>query len=227
MAPASPTTRRTQAERTAETTARLLEATAACLIERGYAGTSTVEVCRRAGVSRGALLHHFPTKDDLVAAAVDHVVDLRVEEFLVAMRTVPPETDVVTRLETAIDVLWGIFRGDTAAATIELIVAARTDPELRASVPGVLARLDERVLAAWAELFTEADELPPAYFDIAPAFIFALLDGLAVLHMAGPPGAEAKAANVLLAVKLVVRTMLATDPDTLAQHLTDMLGGTP
>ena len=68
MGPA--TVRRTQAERTAETTAKLLDATADCLVERGYAGTSTVEVCRRAGVSRGALVHHFPSKDDLVAAAV-------------------------------------------------------------------------------------------------------------------------------------------------------------
>jgi AcrR family transcriptional regulator len=219
--------RRTQAERSAETTAKLLDATAACLIERGYVGTSTVEVCRRAGVSRGALLHHFPSKDDLVAAAVLYIVDLRVDEFRAAMATVPPEADLVTRLETAIDVLWGIFKGDTVAAWLELIVASRTDPELGAHVKGVEARLDDRVRAAWAELFTEADDLPPAYFDVAPAFIFAVLDGLAINRMAGVPDADERASLVLLSVKLIVRTMISTSPDVLADHLLTILGDQP
>src|SRR5258706_14432846 len=65
--------RRTQAERRAGTRALLLEATVECLAERGYAGTTTTEVARRAGLSRGAQLHHFGTKTDLVTAAVEHL----------------------------------------------------------------------------------------------------------------------------------------------------------
>jgi len=218
------TVRRTQAERTAETTAKLLDATAACLIERGYAGTSTPEICRRAGVSRGALLHHFPTRDDLVAAAVAHIVDLRVDEFRAAMATVAPEVDLVARLETAIDVLWGIFQGDTVTAWIELIVASRTDPDLRAHVRSVEARLDRRVKEAWAELFTAADDVASGYLDIAPPFIFALLDGLAIHRMSGATDADERAALVVTAAKLVLRTVVGTDPEVLARHLNSLLG---
>src|SRR3569832_837711 len=64
---------RTQAMRRAETRTRLLDATVECLIELGYAGTTTPIECERAGRSRGALLHHFPTKTELVIAAVTHL----------------------------------------------------------------------------------------------------------------------------------------------------------
>ncbi len=70
--------------------ARLLEATVDCLVERGFAGTTTTLVSERAGVSRGAQLHHFPTKNDLVVAAVEHVTMLRAEELRTAVAGVPP-----------------------------------------------------------------------------------------------------------------------------------------
>src|SRR4051812_46618887 len=69
--------RRTQEERTATMRARLLQATVDCLIDHGYAGTTTTAVVARAGVSRGAILHHFPTKADLVAAGVEYVLEQR------------------------------------------------------------------------------------------------------------------------------------------------------
>ena len=63
---AEPQRPRTNAERSAATRVRLLDATIDCLIELGWSGTSTTEVVRRAGVSRGAQVHHYPTKEDLV-----------------------------------------------------------------------------------------------------------------------------------------------------------------
>ena len=60
---------------------RLLEATVECLVEHGWSGTSTTLVSQRAGVSRGAQLHHFPTKNDLVVAAVEHLSEVRGEEL--------------------------------------------------------------------------------------------------------------------------------------------------
>ena len=59
---AAPAARRTQQQRSDETRAALLDATIICLHEVGYAGTSTTLVSERAGVSRGAQTHHFPTK---------------------------------------------------------------------------------------------------------------------------------------------------------------------
>ena len=64
--------------------ARLLDATVDCLVERGFAGTSTTLVSERAGVSRGAQLHHFPTKNDLVVAAVEHLTEKRGAELAAA-----------------------------------------------------------------------------------------------------------------------------------------------
>ena len=65
--------RRSQAERSATTREALLDATIACLVEEGYANTTTARVAERAGVSRGAHLHHFQTRSALVAAAVEHL----------------------------------------------------------------------------------------------------------------------------------------------------------
>src|SRR5687767_6422621 len=75
-------TRVPQEERTRAMRQRLLEACVECLVERGWSGTSTTLVSQRAGVSRGAQLHHFPTKSDLVLAAIDHLTTARQEELL-------------------------------------------------------------------------------------------------------------------------------------------------
>ena len=76
---AAAVTRTPQAERTRATRLRLMEATVECLVELGWAGTTTTIVSERAGVSRGAQLHHFPTKQDLVVSAVAYLMDRRRE----------------------------------------------------------------------------------------------------------------------------------------------------
>ena len=108
-----PQRRRTQAERTATTRAALLTATVDCLVDRGYRGTTTTAVARRAGVSHGALLHHFPAKVDLLTAAVAHLFDQRTTEFRKAMADLPPEAD---RGPAAVDLLWAMFSGPTFLA---------------------------------------------------------------------------------------------------------------
>ena len=78
-----------QEERTRAMRQRLLEATVDCLVEHGWSGTSTTLVSQRAGVSRGAQLHHFPTKNDLVLAAVEHLSELRGDELREAAAQLP------------------------------------------------------------------------------------------------------------------------------------------
>ena len=78
-----------QEERTRAMRQRLLEATVECLVEHGWSGTSTTLVSQRAGVSRGAQLHHFPTKTDLVVAAVEHLSEVRGEELREAASRLP------------------------------------------------------------------------------------------------------------------------------------------
>ncbi len=80
-----------QGERTRLMRARLLDATVELLVERGFAGTTTTLVSERAGVSRGAQLHHFPTKNDLVVAAVEHLTEVRGAELAAAAAALPPD----------------------------------------------------------------------------------------------------------------------------------------
>ena len=111
--------------------ARLLEATVDCLVERGFAGTSTTLVSERAGVSRGAQLHHFPTKNDLVVAAVRHLTELRGAELRAAVRRVPTGP---RRTRAVLSVLGDHVTSPVFSAALELWVAARTDSALLAAV---------------------------------------------------------------------------------------------
>jgi len=171
-----PIRRRTQAERSATTCGRLLDATIDCLLDLGYAGTTTTEVSKRAGVSRGAQLHHYPTKAALVTAAVEHLYMQRHAEFVAAMKKLPAGPD---RLLASIDLLWTMVSGRTFYAWLELAVAARTDPELRESVAAITRRFTETVDRTFADLFGAEGALGPVS-DVGPAFAFALMEGLAL-----------------------------------------------
>ncbi|UFN46729.1 TetR/AcrR family transcriptional regulator [Nocardioides okcheonensis] len=118
--------------------ARLLEATVELLVERGFAGTSTTLVSERAGVSRGAQLHHFPTKNDLVVAAVEHLTELRGAELAEAVQALPRGP---RRTRAVLRMLGDHFSSPVFAAALELWVAARTDEALLAAV----APLEQRV----------------------------------------------------------------------------------
>lgn len=113
---------------------RLLDATIECLVRHGYAGTTTTKVTELAGVTRGAQVHHFPTRADLVAAAVRHLGTRRAELAFEKIDGVRASPDP---LDAALDLLWEVHRGPLLYATIEMWVAARTDPELRAQLSEV------------------------------------------------------------------------------------------
>lgn len=182
------TPRRTQAERSAAMRARLLEATIECLVELGYPGTSSPEVCRRAGVSRGAQLHHFPTKAALVTAAVEHLFVRRHGE----VRALVEAGHVADDLEPLFERLWAIYSGPAFAAWMELVVAARTDPELRAQV----AAFERQFVAEVEETFRRLFGLG-ADVDVAPQtrLVLAVMDGLALERVLEP--AEALPRRVL------------------------------
>ncbi len=172
---------RTQEERSAATRGRLLDATIECLSELGYARTTTTEIAERAGVSRGAQLHHFPTKAELVTSAVEHLFEKRTEEFRRALAGLPESID---RGAASVDLLWSMVSGPTFYAWLELLVAARTDPELRKTVTEISARFGENVDRTHRELFPAHAASSP-FFAIAPTFTFALLQGLALDRILG------------------------------------------
>lgn len=123
--------RRTQAQRSETTRVRILDATLQALVERGYAETTTAEVQARADVPRGTLLHHFPTKVDLLVASVQHVARRRLDALDAELSALPEGVD---ELDAFVDGTWHHFSSPLFWAALELWNAARTDPELRAAL---------------------------------------------------------------------------------------------
>jgi AcrR family transcriptional regulator len=148
-----------QEERSAETRRRLLEAAIACLNERGYTGTTTTEIAGRAGVSRGAQVHHFRHKEELVLGALEHICSRRLAELEYAFEELPIG-GLEFRLDTLIDLMWTAFRGPSFYAWLELLVASRTEPILRVAVRETNRRLAIGIRKAFAKFLD--DGLTPA-----------------------------------------------------------------
>ncbi len=158
-------TRVPQEERTRAMRARLLEATVELLVEKGYAGTSTTLVSERAGVSRGAQLHHFPTKQDLVVAAVQHVTEVRGAELAAAAENLPTGPK---RTRAVLQVLGDHFTSPVFTAALELWVAARTDPDLLAEVAPLELKVGRETHRMTLDLLG-ADESQPGVRELVQA----------------------------------------------------------
>lgn len=167
-----------QQERSRATQARLLEATVDCLVERGWSGTTTTVVAAMAGVSRGAQLHHYPTKASLVMAAVEHLAERRAEEIRNEAAALPPGPQ---RLDGVVDMLAAAFTGPLYVAALEVWIAARTDPELRAALVPLEARVGREMHRLTVELIG-ADERTPGVREAVQATLD-LLRGLGVANL--------------------------------------------
>lgn len=154
-----------QEERTRAMRSRLLEATVELLAERGWSGTTTTLVSKRAGVSRGAQLHHFPTKDALVLAAVEHLSDIRGRELAVAAANLPRGR---RRTRAVLDMLADHFTSPVFTAALELWVAARTDEQLLAAVAPLEQRIGREVHRVTVELLG-VDEKQPGVRELVQA----------------------------------------------------------
>jgi AcrR family transcriptional regulator len=177
----STTTRRTQAERIEETRSALISATIESLAEVGYAATTTREVAERAGVSRGAQTHHFPTKALLVAATIEHLFATEGARFRDAFAELPPEE---RNLDAAVAMLWQIAQGPTYGAVLEVLVAARTDHQLALVVQPVSATFEQTLVDLLLDVFpsVEDDEhLARTLLDLA----FTIVQGAVISRYAG------------------------------------------
>ncbi len=145
--------------------ARLMEATVELLVERGFGGTSTTLVSERAGVSRGAQLHHFPTKNDLVLAAVEHLTVVRGAELAAAAARLPTGP---RRTRAVLEMLGDHFTSPVFSAALELWVAARTDTTLLAAVAPLEQRVGRDAHRLTVELL-DADETRPGVRELIQA----------------------------------------------------------
>jgi AcrR family transcriptional regulator len=178
---ANPSPRRSQAERSAATRDALLDATIACLVEHGYANTTTSRVAERAGVSRGAHLHHFQTRQALVAAAMERLAERRGAELLAAAEDLPEGRE---RLVQGLDLLWASYANPLFQAALDLWSHARTDADLRERLVPVERRLDRQTLAITRQLFPAIAEQPD--FDRLIELAVSTIRGLALLDTLHP-----------------------------------------
>lgn len=148
--------RRTQQERTATTRARVIDATVASLVELGYTATTISRVQERAGVARGTLLHHFPTRADLLVAVVEDVSARR-------LHVLPGAEDGpgATGWDAAVDLIWRDLQSPNFLAVLELWIAARTDASLRAALVPIERTVFESVHRAVTAVADDADPRVP------------------------------------------------------------------
>jgi len=170
--------RRPQKDRTAATRAAVLEATIELLVERGYAGTSTRLAAEKAGISLGALQHHFRTKAELTVEAMRFVTGRLAEEFVSA---IPKDGDELERISIALDRLFVVFRGPTFAAAMELHLAARTDESLREPISRLHVDDQVRIRESAIQLMPGVEDRPG--FDSWLLMSVSAIRGMAVATM--------------------------------------------
>lgn len=165
-----------QARKSAETRNQIINAAILCIIELGYSKTTTKKISERVGLSRGATLHHFPSKLDIIREVVNYLHHERLELFRRTINEVPQDSDVPHQ---AVRGYWAHLNHPVSQALFELSVAARTDKDLRDILrPAQQAFEEEGYQTAW--------ELSPDWHSDRKAFELArnlfqhLLEGMAI-----------------------------------------------
>lgn len=164
-----------QQRKSAQTRIAILDAAIDCLERYGYAGATTQQIAMTADISRGAMLHHYATKQDLIAAVIDYIFWRRMER----LRDRIGALSEAQRVEEhgGIEVYWQGLLTTEYSAYLELSVAARTDVELREVFLPKARRYDmlerEMVLKIFPEWTGKADR-----YALAMDFCIATMEGL-------------------------------------------------
>lgn len=153
MPPKSKRPRRTQEERSEETKGRLIQATIELLIERGYARLTVADIARRAGVSNGARVHHFRTREDLVVAANRRIYDDAVSLGTLRSKNASRSKDPV---KDCFDDLISLYFGRFFVGSLDAVVAARTDKRLAHRIHPIVAHYHSAIRQVWTRAFAEA-----------------------------------------------------------------------
>lgn len=168
---------RWQAQKSANTRALILDAAISCFIDLGYALTTTAKIARRARLSRGAMLHHFPSKSALIRSAVDYLHKRRLDAFNHAASQIPQ--DHPHRIRAGIDVYWQHLTSPLFIAFHELSVAARADQELREILEPAVQSFDNALYDMAKALFPEWQQTGNL-FVLAVDLTQNLMEGMAI-----------------------------------------------
>jgi AcrR family transcriptional regulator len=151
-------TKRRQQIRSVETRERLIQATLDEIFEVGYHAATTQDIAARANISRGALLHHFPVRADLVLAAMEELL----EDGTRQIKAVADEVQAGQgSLESFVEFLWRLFSGRFFYLSLEMITEARNDAELRERMIPVVKRFHQALDDIWSAFCDPAKRPPP------------------------------------------------------------------
>ncbi|WP_232534944.1 TetR/AcrR family transcriptional regulator [Nocardia terpenica] len=175
---ASPHVRRTQQERRTATITKLIDATIDSIAEIGYQRATVQEICRRAGLSTGAMFRQFDTRLDLVVKTAEEIFTRQMDGFRAAMNELGDREDSVP---TALRFLRAAQSSSTVHSLREIYLAARSDAELQARLTPIAEDYYARIIAD-VEQFGVMDRWPP---NVRKSLFFVLLyvfSGEAVVH---------------------------------------------
>jgi AcrR family transcriptional regulator len=166
-----------QQRKSVQTRITILEAAIDCLQTHGYGRTTTQLIAEMAGISRGAMLHHYATKQDLIASVIDYTVYKRMEQFLVGIRALKDSARIDEM--AGIEISWQSMLSREFGAYLELAIAARTDPDLAEIFLPKARRFDKTELAEIIRAFPEWADDPEGYA-LAMDYAHAALEGLVI-----------------------------------------------
>lgn len=192
-----------QALKSAATREQLLDAALECFIRYGYSGTTTSKIADHAGLSRGAMLHHFPSRDALIQSAVTHIINRRIEMFRRDVHSIP--ADHPNRIRAGLDAYWAHLTGSLFTAFHELAVAARTDPGLAQILTPAAAEFEQSWYNNVLEAFPEWQPTGKV-FDLAMDLTQHLLEGMAIAQLHKRDASRAK--NVIDWIEAELTKML-------------------
>jgi AcrR family transcriptional regulator len=165
-----------QAQKSASTRTQIIEAAIKCFIDYGYSRTTTTLIADKAGLSRGAMLHHFPSKLAVVRAAVEYLHAKRLRAFRKAVTKPMADGDHVRQ---SVEAYWEHVRHPMFVAFFELAVAARTDKELAAILRPAQEAFESEWYQAAVEVFPEWRGRGEK-FDLALDLARYVLEGMAI-----------------------------------------------
>jgi len=171
--------RRTQAERTAETTRRLKAAAVEAIAELGFKRATATEIARRAGVSWGAAQHHFGDKTAILRAVLEDAT----VAFLDRIDRVDAVASLESRVDQFVDAAWEHFRSDEFRSTSEILTNLAAAPGVEGALPEGTAIVQlERWTETWTRLFGDVP-LTPSRAMAIQGYVVAVLTGLTSVHV--------------------------------------------
>lgn len=144
-----------QAQKSAMTRDRILEATINCFVEMGYTNVTIAKVASSAGVSRGAMLHHFPSKTELIRVSVEYLHDKLLEDYTQRIARIPKSLQGKKRRRAGLEAYWDYLSGNLFVVYHELCVAGRTNPELKTILENSQQLFEQHERESNAHMFQE------------------------------------------------------------------------